>query len=317
MENLSGQTRVWLKILQDTMAYILIAGGSGFVGGFLSEALKKAGHEVAHLSRKIRPHAQYPTYEWDVSAGIIDQAAVKQADYVINLAGASIVGPRWTTKRKQLIIESRTKSAQLLARTFQEIDHAPKAYLAASAIGFYGNRGDELLDEESEVGSGFLSESCQAWEAATQEIAQLGVPTFIQRIGIVFHPAGGALEKMLLPLHARVSNYFGDGQQWYSWIHVQDIVGIFLHAIEHQLVGIFNGVAPKPARNKTIAKELPKAKGITALVIPAPALVLKAAMGEMSHTILDSTRVSSKKIEQSGYQFKFPELEPALKNLLA
>ncbi len=298
------------------MARVLIGGGSGFVGGFLSDALAQDGHEVAHLSRQARPDAQYTTYAWDVAAQTIDEAAVEGTDYIINLAGTGIADARWTASRKKLIISSRTQSTQLLADCLQKTGHRPQLYLAASAIGFYGDRGEKAVDEQSPAGQGFLSESCVAWENSTQAIADLGIPLFINRTGIVLHPSGGALEKMLLPLNFFISNYFGHGQQWYSWIHMQDIVGVFRYAIQQQLTGIYNGVAPHPVRNKDLAAALPKAKGKAAALLPVPAFALQAALGEMSHTILDSCKVSAEKIVMAGYPFQFPNLATALEDLI-
>lgn len=298
------------------MANILIGGGSGFVGGFLSAALAAKGHQVNHLSRSARPDAKYPTYQWDVSKGTIDEAAVGRADYLINLAGAGIADARWTKKRKALIIQSRTESTRLLANTLEKTGHRPQLYLSASAIGYYGNSGEQAVDEDSAPGSGFLSESTQAWEASVKSIAALGVPVFINRTGIVLHPAGGAMQKMVIPLHFFVSTYFGNGQQWYSWIHMDDIVGMYVYAIEQQLTGIYNGVSPHPARNKTIAQQLPKAKGKPALVLPAPEFALKLVLGEMSDTILGSSKVSAEKMLEAGYVFKFPTLKGALEDLM-
>ncbi|MEL6358254.1 MAG: TIGR01777 family oxidoreductase, partial [Bacteroidota bacterium] len=252
------------------MANILIGGGSGFVGSFLSKALVERGHDVHHLSRKVRPGALYPTHQWDVFAGTIDEDIVTNADYVINLAGAGIADGRWTNKRKKLIIDSRVKSTALLAATFAKLDHRPKLYLSASAIGFYGHQGEKAVDETNGPGTGFLSESTRQWEHAVQKVSALGIPTFINRTGIVMHPAGGAMQKMVIPLQFFMSTYFGNGKQWYSWIHMEDIVGIFIHAIENQLTGTYNGVAPYPARNSTIAKVLPIANEKPALVLHAP-----------------------------------------------
>ncbi len=298
------------------MARILIGGGSGFVGGFLSKALAAEGHEVTHLSRSTRPDAPYPTYQWDVAKQTIDEEAVTAADYIINLAGAGIADSCWTDKRKQLIISSRTGSTRLLADTLKKTGHRPKLYLSSSAIGFYGHRGETAVDEDSAAGRGFLSESSVAWEESTQAITDLDIPLFINRTGIVLHPSGGALQKMLLPLHFFMSTYFSDGQQWYSWIHMDDIVGIFQYAIQQQLTGTYNGVAPHPVRNKTLAQELPRAKGKAALVLPAPAFALRLALGEMSHTILDSCKVSAAKISAAGYTFQQPNIAGALSDLL-
>lgn len=299
-----------------TMYTILIAGGTGFIGKHLSSRLQADGHTVRHLSRSRRPDSPYPTFQWDVRRGTIDDAAFADVDYVINLAGAGIVGARWTDARKAVIISSRTESTRLLGNTMVRLGVKPKLYLSSSAVGFYGDRGNELMAETSEPGDGFLSESCAAWEDSAHEVEQMGFPTFINRTGIVLHPEEGALEKMLISMNINVSSYFGDGSQYYSWIHVDDIVGIFVHAIEHNLTGIYNGVAPNPVTNKVLAEELGPAMGKMALVVPAPTFAMKLAMGEMSHTVLDSCKCSADKIISSGYTFAHPELKGALKDLL-
>jgi hypothetical protein len=298
------------------MANVLIGGGTGFVGGFLSRALREKGHEVAHLSRTRNLEAEFPAHHWDIKAGTIDEEAVGKADYIINLAGAGIADDRWSERRKKVIIDSRVNSTHLLADTLKKLDHQPKLYLSASAVGYYGDSGEELVDENSPSGAGFLSESCRLWEASVERIAELGIPVFINRTGIALHPDGGALEKMLLPLKVRTSSYFGDGRQWYSWIHMTDLVDIYVYAIEHELHGIYNGVAPEPARNKALAEALPVAAGIAAAILPAPSFALKLALGEMSHTILDSCRASADKILSDGFSFQHPALAGALKNLL-
>ncbi len=298
------------------MSSILIAGGTGFVGSRLSELLAADGHHVSHLSRSARPEAEFTTYEWDVRAGLIPDEAVLGKDYIVNLAGAGIADARWTDRRKRVIIDSRTESTQLLATAMQRTGHRPKLYLSASAVGYYGNRGEEVMTEDAKPGDGFLSESCIRWEESVRAVAELGVPCFINRTGIVLSPEGGALEKMLLPMIGRVSTYFGDGQQWYSWIHMADIIGIYAHAIERNLVGTFNGTAPNPVRNKQLALAIPPAADKKALVLPAPALAMKVAMGEMAHTVLDSCRCSAAAIEGAGYRFQFPELSAALIDLL-
>ncbi len=298
------------------MATVLIGGGSGFVGSHLSHRLRRDGHTVRHLSRKKRPEAEFPTYQWNVREQTIDEAALDGVDYVINLAGAGIADERWTESRKEIIIKSRTDSTGLLAATFARLGIKPKLYLSASAIGYYGDRGEELMTEAEEPGSGFLSRSCVLWEESVAEIDRLGIPTFINRTGIVLHPDEGALEKMLIPLNFWTSTYFGDGRQYYSWVHIEDLVGIYAHAIEHQLTGIYNGCAPNPVRNKNFAAALGPAMGKSALVMPAPVPALKLALGEMSHTVLDSCRCSAAKIEGGGFRFAYPELSQALEHLL-
>lgn len=301
---------------QDPKGTILIGGGTGFVGMPLSHALAERGYVVRHLSRSADPDSPYETFVWDVMNGTIDDRAFAGVDYIMNLAGAGIADGRWTTKRKQIIIRSRTESTGLLADAMARLGIKPKLYLSASAVGYYGDRGEAVMTEDDEPGHGFLSRSCVLWEDAVAEIERIGVPTFVNRTGIVLHPGGGALEKMLLSLNVNVSTYFGSGEQFYSWIHLEDIVGIYIHAIERGLTGTFNGVAPNPVRNKQLAQTLGPAMGKKALVVPAPAFAMKVAMGEMSHTVLDSTRCSAEKIEAAGYAFRHPELSQALTDLL-
>lgn len=299
-----------------TNSTILIAGGTGFIGKHLSRRLKSDGHTVRHLSRSKRPDSPYPTFQWDVKAGTIDEAAFADVDYVVNLAGAGIVGARWTDARKAIIISSRTESTRLLGETMLRLGVHPKLYLSSGAIGYYGDRGSELMTETAAPGDGFLSESCVAWENSVHAVEKMGFKTFINRTGIVLHPEEGALEKMLISMNVNVSSYFGDGSQFYSWIHVDDIVGIFVHAMENNLTGIYNGVAPHPVTNKVLAEQLGPAMGKRALVVPAPAFAMKLAMGEMSHTVLDSCKCSAQKISDTGYTFAHPELDGALEDLL-
>ena len=298
------------------MKTVLIGGGSGFIGMHLSRRLQRDGYAVRHLSRTADPNAAFPTYHWDVKAQSIDAAALNEVDYVINLAGAGIADERWSEERKQEIIRSRTESTRLLARTFAEGDLRPQLYLSAGAIGYYGDRGEELLTEDADPGTGFLSKSCVLWEESVEEVARLGIPTFVNRTGIVLHPDEGALEKMLIPLKVWTSTYFGDGQQFYSWIHIEDLIGIYAYALEHELTGVYNGCAPNPVRNKQFAQALGPALGKNALVMPAPVPALQLALGEMSHTVLDSARCSADKISAAGYRFDYPELSQALEQLL-
>lgn len=298
------------------MATILIGGGTGFIGGHLSKRLAEAGHEVRLLSRSKHSGSPYAVFQWDVVGQTIDDDAFAGVDYVINLTGAGIADQRWTDQRKQVIISSRTQSTQLLADTMARLNVRPKLYLSSSAVGYYGNRGDQLMTEDDSPGTGFLSESCIRWEQSVKAVSDLGIPVFINRTGIVLHPDHGALQKMLIPLHFFTSVYFGNGQQFYSWIHIDDMVETFVFALENQLTGTYNAVAPNPARNKELATALGPAKGKPALVIPAPVFALRLALGEMSHTVLDSTRCSAGKLLEAGFTFQHPNLAAALEDLL-
>lgn len=304
------------------MPTILIAGGSGLVGMHLSQMLQAAGHKVLHLSRRrtdsYRDNAQFPAYAWDLEKMTIDQEAVDQADFIINLAGAGIADKRWTDERKRLIISSRVDSTLLLKAAIKRRPAPLQAFISASAVGFYGSRGDNLMTEEDPAGKdSFLAESVTAWEEAVDKIAATGLRTVKIRIGIVLSTQGGALQKMLIPSHFFTATYFGDGQQWMSWIHLDDICRIFLEAMDNErMSGVYNGVAPHPFRNQDFTVELKTALGKPAILLPAPAFALRAAMGEMADVVLDSTRVSSKKMESTGFKFLFPDLQPALQDLL-
>ncbi|MBK9014279.1 MAG: TIGR01777 family protein [Saprospiraceae bacterium] len=300
------------------MSTILIAGGTGLVGKYLSQMLQAAGHTVLHLSRKQDSGAKFPAYAWDLSKKTIDQAAVDRADYIINLAGAGIADQRWTPERKRLIISSRVDSTLLLKAAIERRPTPLKAFISASAVGFYGSRGDQLMTEDDPAGKdSFLAESVAAWEKAVEKIAETGLRTVVLRIGVVLSTCGGALEKMLIPFRFFNATYFGNGQQWMSWIHIDDICRMFMAAIENeQLNGIYNGVAPHPARNRDLVVKLKNALGKPAILLPAPEFALRAAMGEMADVVFDSTRVSSKKIEATGFRFQFPDLLPALGDLL-
>lgn len=299
------------------MTKIVIAGGSGLVGTRLSEILSKKGYKVAHLSRRVSGNETYPTFKWDLDKQSIDDNALADADYIVNLAGASIVGKHWTEKQKQLIINSRTQANATIRQALASGNHTIKAYLATAAIGFYGDRGDELMREDSPAGStGFLPESCIAWEKSIAEVAQTGIRTIAVRIGIVLSTRDGALPKMMLSTYARIGSYFGDGSMYYSWIHIDDLCRIFLYAIENEdLQGTFNGVAPSPVTNKELIASIGKAQNKKLLMIPTPTAAIRLGMGEMADTILSSTKVSSEKIEKAGFRFEHPEIVPALKHL--
>lgn len=295
---------------------VLIGGGTGLVGNRLSEMLTEKGYNVLHLSRKKDLNKKFPAYQWDLKSGIIDEEAVQKSDIVFNLAGAGIADARWTAKRKKLIIDSRVDSTLLLKNAFAKANKKPEAFISAAAMGYYGDRADEIMTEESTPGkSGFLAESCIAWEAALDAVKNTGWRTARLRIGIVLSTKGGALEKMIIPAKMFIGGYFGDGQQWYSWVHIDDLCRMFIFVLENKLSGTFNAVSPHPERNKPFTRKIGEAIGKPPIMAPGPEFVMRLAMGEMADTILGSTRVSSKKIEGAGFEFVFPELVGAVKDL--
>lgn len=301
------------------MATILIGGGSGMIGSRLSELLINKGHKVLHLSRTKDLNTDIPKYHWDLQTMEIDMEAVEQSDYIINLAGAGIADKRWSDQRKSLIINSRVNSTLLIKKAVEKLKKPPKALICASAIGFYGDRDDELLTEDSAPGKdGFLSESVQAWENASHQLKDVGSRLAIIRIGVVLSTKGGALEPFILQNKFRLGTYFGDGQQWYSWIHIDDLCRIFIQAIEEQnMEGTFNAVSPQPEKLYDFVKDIAEARDTKALMIPAPAFAMRLAMGEMADVVLSSAKVSSEKIEKTGFKFKYPGLVAAVRHLVS
>ncbi|MBI5916124.1 MAG: TIGR01777 family protein [Bacteroidetes bacterium] len=300
------------------MSTILISGGTGLVGTHLSRMLQASHHTVLHLSRRQDLNAEFPAYAWDLDQKTIDQQAVDRADCIVNLAGAGIADQRWTPARKRLLIGSRVDSTLLLKAAIERRPTPLRAFVSASAIGYYGNRGEELLSENDLPGTGsFLAETVTQWEQAVGEIAATGQRTVVIRIGIVLSTQGGALEKILLPFRFFSGAYFGNGQMWMSWIHIDDLCRMFIEAVENeQLSGTYNGVPPHPARNRDLVFSVKTALGKPAVILPAPEFALRTVMGEMADMLFDSTRVSSQKTEAAGFTFQFPDLLPALRDLL-
>lgn len=299
------------------MPTVLIGGGSGLIGMRLSQLLTEQGYTVWHLSRKPGDKEQYPTYHWDARQQQIDQQAVDAADYVINLAGAGIADQRWTDQRKKVIIDSRVNTTLLLRNSFRRSESPPRAFISASAVGYYGDRGNEILHEDDASGQGFLPKSCRLWEDAIKEVAELDIRTVMIRTGVVLSTKGGALPKLLLPLKMFIGGYFGDGEQWYPWIHIDDLCRIYIYALEKDtIVGPYNGVAPQPVTNRELIRKAADVMDKPALMMPVPAFALKLVLGEMAHVVLDSTRASADKIQQAGFSFEFSEVKTALEDLM-
>jgi len=300
------------------MPTVLIGGGTGFIGLHLSKLLKKKGYDVILLSRIRDLNAPLPRYAWNLNTGEIDDEAIIKADCVINLAGAGIADKRWTVSRKKTIIESRVKSMQLLKTAFIKLNKKPKAIIAASATGIYGSQGDDWLDEMAPPREGFLSQSTREWEKSAKELESVGSRLITIRIGIVLSTNGGALPKLVFPQKFRIGSYFSDGKAYYPWIHIDDLCNIFIKSMEDESIsGIFNGVAPNPVTNIELTKAIALALNKKILMIPVPAFLLRLGMGEMADVVLTSARVSAEKIKNTGFEFNFPELVPALKDLFS
>jgi len=299
------------------MKNILITGGTGLIGMELSRLLKSKGYTVSHLSRRANKNAEFPAYQWDINAQTLDETAIEQTDAIIHLAGASLVDKRWTAAYKKVMIDSRTKSLELLHKYIKRRSSPLKTLVSASAVGFYGEGGDKWLDEEAAPQPGdFKSDCCVLWENAAKALESNVGRLAILRVGIVLSTKGGALEKMAMSFKANVGSYFGDGSMYYPWIHIDDMRRMFAYALEEDHVrGIYNGVSPNPVTNKEFIQTIPKALGKKAMLVPTPRLAIRLAMGEMSSVVLHSNRVSAQKILDTGFQFKHEELLGALKDV--
>ena len=295
---------------------IAITGATGLLGSALTPFLTTGGHRVTPVTRRGMPS---DAIRWDPAAGAIDVSAFEGLDAIVHLAGEN-VGVRWTDARKRRIRESRTAGTRLLAEALAELKQPPRVLVSASAMGIYGDRGDELLTEEATSSgppSDFLVEVGREWEAATEPARAAGIRVVNLRFGIILTPAGGALGRMLLPFRAGAGGPLGSGKQWVSWISVDDAVGAVHHALfSGELSGPVNAVAPEPVTSRTFAATLGRVLHRPA-IIPAPAAALRLLFGEMADTaLLSSQRVSSARLAASGYSFRHPRLEPALRHVL-
>ena len=298
------------------MKKVLISGGSGLIGRHLTDILLQNGYAVAWLSRSVKPYKDVNMYKWDVDAGYIDPEAILWADVLVHLAGESIAGKRWTAKRKQAIIESRTKSTELLIAAMQQHNHHIEQVVAASAIGFYGETGENSVDETNSSGNGFLSESVRQWEDATSKFSALGVNLVTLRIGIVLAENGGALKEIVQTKSLRVLPVMGSGKQIYAWIHIQDVGQIIMYCLQQKLSGIYNAVAPNPVSLKSIIQHYQQVSGKWYVQMPVPTFALKLILGELSAVVLTGQNVSSAKIQSAGYQFSFPDITSALTQII-
>ena len=292
---------------------ILVSGVSGPIGASLLPSLKPRGFEVPRLVRGAA--AGDDQISWNPAKPIAPNM-VSGFDAVIHLAGESIVG-RWTKTKKIKIRSSRVAGTTTLAEALAAAQDKPQVFVCSSAIGYYGDRGDEVLNEESKPGIGFLADVCREWEAATQAAAHAGIRTVQMRTGVVLSPKGGALGKMLTPFKMGVGGKIGDGQQWMSWIDAQDMVGAIHHILKSDLLqGPVNMVAPKPVTNAEFAKTLGGVLSRPA-ILPVPAFAVKLAFGEMGETVLlGSQRVEPTQLVMSGYPFRFSSLRASLENTL-
>lgn len=296
---------------------VVIGGASGFLGSHLVAALRERGDEVVALVR--RPATTDTESQWDPAGGTIDAAVLEGVDAVVNLGGVGIGDERWDDERKQAILESRVATTSTLASAVAALTNPPGVFVSASAIGFYGDRGDETLTEESVAGpdDDFLVEVVKRWEEAALPVVDAGVPLAFLRTGLVLGD-GGLLSRLLLPFKLGVGGKMGSGKQWWSWISLEDYVRATLHIIDNKLSGAFNITAPNPVRNEAFAKSLASALGRPAL-LPTPAFALKAILGaeRAQALVFTSARVLPQALRASGFEFTHDSISAAWPDVLA
>jgi uncharacterized protein len=294
---------------------ILIAGSSGLVGRSLYRELESQRHSVFRLVR--HPAVQENQISWDPYNGKLEKQKIEGFDAVVNLAGESIAAGRWSTDKKARIISSRVDVTKFLCKALVGASKRPAAIINASAIGYYGNRGAEILTEQSQPGNGFLPEVCQAWEDATQEAERAGIRVVKLRTGIVLSLEGGALQKMIVPFKLGMGGRLGSGNQYMSWITLQDEIAAIVHCItNHALSGPVNLVAPYAVTNSEFTASLADVLSRPA-IFPVPGFVLKTLLGEMAEALLlGGARVLPEKLLNTGFKFQAPELKMGLRNIL-
>jgi len=295
---------------------ILVSGSSGLVGSKLRPFLTTGGHEVVPLVRPETKGAD-SAITWDIGQGTIDREKLNGFDAVVHLAGENIGEKRWSEKQKQRIRDSRVNGTRLLSETLAGLENPPKILVCASAIGYYGDRGDDVLDESSPPGEGFLPDVCREWEAAADAARDKGIRVVHTRFGMILSPEGGALKKMLLPFKLCAGGVVGGGKQYWSWVGIDDVIAAILHAVSTDGVqGPINAVSPNPVTNREFTKVLGRVLG-RPTIFPMPGFLARLALGEMADSLLlPSAYVLPKRLQETGFEFRNPDLEDCLRHLL-
>lgn len=296
---------------------ILIGGGTGLVGSQLQKLFDSERFEVQCLSRSAKSKSGNFLY-WDPSKHQLELDGYSP-DIIINLAGAGIADSLWTKSRKAEIINSRIRSNGILVKAIEDGTINPKVFLSASAVGIYGDRDDELLTEKSAIGpqDRFMVDCCKQWENSVEKLTKYVDRVIKLRIGVVLSTKGGALPKILFPMRLGIAAYFGNGKQYFPWIHIEDLSRIIKYLIfESNDDGVINAVSPDPERIKNLVKKVKKATNSKALLLPAPSFILKLLMGKLSNVLLNSNRVVPNRLLNSNYEFLFSDLESAVKDLI-
>ena len=294
---------------------ILISGSHGLVGQALSRSLAFDGHTVLRLVRSASTNEN--EIQWRPESGVVDSAALEALDCVVHLAGESIASGRWTDEKKQRIFDSRVKATFALSKTLAELSEPPKSFLCASAIGYYGDRKEEVLTESSAPGNDFLATVCVQWEKATGPAVEKGIRTVCTRFGIILDKKGGALAKMLTPFRMGIGGRVGDGKQWMSWIALDDVVSALRFVLNKaELIGPVNFVAPNPVTNEAFTRALGRTLGKPSF-IPIPEFAVRLAFGEMADALLlSSQRVEPTKLNDAHFEFRLTTIDEALRRIL-
>jgi hypothetical protein len=294
----------------------VISGGTGFIGRRIVDRLLQEGHYVGVWSRKpgMEKRHAVASFSWNPLDGEPPEDSINTMDAVIHLAGEP-VAQRWNAEVKQRVRDSRVLGTRRLVDAIGRVKHKPKVLVCASAVGYYGERGDEVLTESSPPGQGFLVDVCREWESEADRAADFGLRVVKLRIGFVLGRDGGALAQLAPVFRAFAGGRLGSGKQWMPWIHIADVVKMFVHAVEGDVSGVWNATSPHPVRNSEFTKEMGRVLHRPTL-FPVPAFALKLAFGEFGVHMLDSARVLPEAAPKAGFQFQYPDLGPALRDLL-
>lgn len=304
-------------VIRKAVAKILITGASGMIGTHLTRFLKEGGRELVFLSRSQKNNSPN-TFVWNLEKGVVDERAFDGVDTIVHLAGAGIAEKRWTKKRKKELLDSRVLSTRLLFETLKKIDHQVKCIVSASAIGYYGFHDEDLpLKETDAPGTDFLAGVVKSWEEEAHRFTESGIRLAIMRIGIVLGANGGAFKEIAGPIRFHAGAPLGTGGQHMSWIHIDDVCLMFQKAIDDETMhGLYNVVGPYSVTNRELTNAIAAGMGRRILLPPVPAFLLKFVFGEMADLVLRGSRVSSEKIQQAGYRFRYDTLEKAISALL-
>ncbi|MCB0212102.1 MAG: TIGR01777 family oxidoreductase [Anaerolineae bacterium] len=299
---------------------VLITGGTGLIGRRLITQLLKDSHDVSILSRKsLKPawmSSKVTFLQWDGKTAKGWGNHLEAVDAVVNLAGAGVADARWTDERKQLILNSRVNAGQAVVEAFAATENKPQVLIQASGVGYYGTDEEKTFTEADGPGDDFMADVCVQWEASTAPVEAMGVRRVIIRTGVVFDPEGGALPKLTMPFKFFAGGPLGSGRQWVPWIHYADAIGAILFLSENEAAhGPINLTAPQPVRNNELAQAIGRVLGRPALM-PAPGLAVKMLVGEMAEAVLKGQRVMPMALQQLGYTFQYPQIDPALRDLL-